>query len=127
MYSPGARFGWLAEYSAHVKDFIDLQGASGASYRFRLWPEGRAHQPIAGNYVCVRAHPAAPGGYDVVHVGESTDLSQVRSELPKHLRGGGVGVYTRLNVARTLRTAEHEDLVAQYGPSQRKPRRAKTA
>jgi hypothetical protein len=109
-----------------MKEFIDLQGASGAAYRFRLWPEGRGHQPIAGNYVCVRANPSAPGGYAVAHVGECMDLSRIHAELPKHLRGGEVQVYTRLNVARALRTAEHEDLLAQHGSEPRKPRRAKT-
>ena len=33
-----------------MRDFIDLQGASGASYRFRRRPEGAAHLPTAGNY-----------------------------------------------------------------------------
>ena len=37
-----------------MKDFVDLRGASGTFYRFRLWPEGGAHPPIAGNYILLR-------------------------------------------------------------------------
>ncbi|MBS0364061.1 MAG: hypothetical protein JSR98_22025 [Proteobacteria bacterium] len=92
-----------------MKDFIDLQGASGAAYRFRLWPEGGDHQPIAGNYACVRAEP---DGYEVISVGETLDLSTLREALPRKVREATTHVYTRLNVARTTRCAEHEDLVA---------------
>ena len=37
-----------------MREFVDLLGASGTFYRFRLWPEGGANPPIAGNYVVVR-------------------------------------------------------------------------
>ena len=95
-----------------MREFIDLQGASGATYRFRLWPDGAAHQPIAGNYICVRADGDA---YQVLSVGESLDLSQVREKLPKRLKETATSVYTRLNVARAIRCAEHEDLLARHG------------
>jgi hypothetical protein len=107
-----------------MKDFIDLDGASGATYRFRLWPEGAPHQPIAGNYVCVRPDAARPGGYQVTYVGETTDLSRARIELPKSLKAPGVLIYTRLNVSRAIRTAEHEDLAARH-PEERAKRAAK--
>jgi hypothetical protein len=94
-----------------MKDFIDLQGASGATYRFRLWPTGAAHLPIAGNYVCAQA---AGDGYAVVAVGECMDLSRLRDELPKRLREASLHIYTRLNVARATRSAEHEDLAARH-------------
>jgi hypothetical protein len=94
-----------------MKDFIDLQGASGATYRFRLWAEGAPHLPIAGNYVCAQA---AADGYAVLGVGECMDLSQVREQLPKRLREAATHIYTRLNVARATRSAEHEDLAARY-------------
>jgi hypothetical protein len=90
------------------RTFIDFRGASGAAYRFRLWPEGAAHQPIAGTYVCVRADAS---GHAVLHIGETIDLSLVRDELPKRLREATTHIYTRLNVAGATRCAEHEDLV----------------
>jgi hypothetical protein len=94
-----------------MKDFIDLQGASGATYRFRLCPDGASHQPIAGNYVCVRAKGAV---FEIISLGETFDLSESRSALPKKGRAATTHVYTRFNVARTRRFAEHEDLVARY-------------
>ena len=101
-----------------MKEFIDLKGASGTAYRFRLWQEGAAHQPIAGNYVCVRAE-----GHDqaIVSIGETLDLSQVREQLTKRVREATTHIYTRLNVARAARCAEHEDLttVRQKTPAAR--------
>lgn len=99
-----------------MKDFIDLEGASGALYRFRLWPDGSRHLPMAGNYVLVREEPQ---GFSVVLVAESNDLSQARGSKP--LPGGATHIFTRLNVSRAIRTAEHEDLSARYkAPSAQK-------
>ncbi len=40
-------------------DFVDLIGASGRSYRFRVWP-GPAHPPIAGNYLVYDLDKTSP-------------------------------------------------------------------
>jgi len=104
-----------------MKDFIDLQGASGAAYRFRLWPDGATHPPIAGNYVCVRAEGA---DMEILSVGETLDLSDLRKGLPKKVREAATHVYTRLNVARATRCAEHEDIKARQEAA---PRRATLA
>jgi hypothetical protein len=94
--------------------FIDLQGASGQAYRFRLWSEGTPHLPIAGNYVVVRQ---AAEGFKVVLAGVTNDLSACRAQLRKETSREGAHLYTRLNVSRTARTAEHEDVVAHYKPA----------
>jgi hypothetical protein len=94
-----------------MQDFIDLKGASGAEYRFRLWHEGAAHPPIAGNFVFVKAEDE---GLSIVLVGVTNDLSLARGFEAKAAKRGGTHVFTRLNVARALRTAEHADLVAGY-------------
>jgi len=91
---------------------IDLAGASGVAYRFRLWPEGAAHPPMAGNYACVRMHGER---IEIMGVGDALDLSRLREELPKRVRDVEPLIYTRLNVARATRAAEHEDLVAKHG------------
>lgn len=96
-----------------TRDFIDLQGASGAAYRFRLWPAGADHQPIAGNYACVRVDGA---DFEVISVGETLDLSGVPDALSRKVREATTHIYTRLNVARATRCAEHEDLVARHQP-----------
>jgi hypothetical protein len=92
-----------------MNDFLDLTGASGAAYRFRIWPPGAPHLPMAGNYACVREER---DGYSIVLLGESLDLSQVRDKLPKKARETTTHIYTRLNVARAIRCAEHDDLKA---------------
>jgi hypothetical protein len=93
-----------------VRDFLDLKGASGATYRFRFWPPGQPQAPIAGNYAYVRdAEPPA-----VVVVGVTTDLSGARAGLPRGGRGGPLGVYVRLNVSRAVREAEHDDIAAAH-------------
>lgn len=90
-----------------MRAFIDLRGASGQLYRFRLWPEGEAHPPIAGNYAIARTDG---GGVKVLMVNLSNDLSGAR---PKSKDRAGQ-IYTRLNVSRALREAEHADLAAAY-------------
>jgi hypothetical protein len=94
-----------------MKDFIDLAGASGAKYRFRAWPEGAPHLPMAGNFAYVRAEP---NGFTVIVLGESTNLSLARGDWARAARQGATHVFTRLNVSRAIRTAEHADLAAGY-------------
>ena len=93
-----------------MKEFIDLEGASGAHYRFRLWRAGSSHLPVAGNYVLMRR---AGEGVTVQIVGATNDLSQARTQCGKSASGDAL-LYTRLNVVRTVRTAEHQDLAARY-------------
>lgn len=97
-----------------MQDFIDVQGASGAQYRFRLWPRGAGHLPTAGNYACVRDGPKGPV---VVALGESLNLSLLHSELPKSQQGPETHIFTRLNVARATRSAEHADMAAHHANS----------
>ncbi|MES2895500.1 MAG: hypothetical protein V4759_05680 [Pseudomonadota bacterium] len=89
-------------------DFIDIAGASGATYRFRIWPEGGGHVPVAGNFVVLRAAVVA---VEVVVVGVTGDLSRAEAVATAE---GEDRVYTRLNVARATREAEHADLAAGY-------------
>ncbi|UTP40915.1 hypothetical protein M9M90_06960 [Phenylobacterium sp. LH3H17] len=89
-------------------DFIDVSGASGATYRFRAWPDSRSHVPVAGNFVVI-GETRFP--VNVLVIGVTGDLSQARSAAGAK---GGERVYTRLNVARATREAEHDDLVAHH-------------
>lgn len=99
-----------------MTDFIDLQGVSGASYRFRVWPEGLPHPRIGGNYLYVRRDS---GSLTVFRIGETDDLSQARAGWPNARRKGATHVYTRLNVSEQVRVAEHRDLAS----SHRRPKR----
>lgn len=88
-------------------DFIELIGASGARYRFRRADPQGEHQPMAGAFVVASAlEPLA-----IAHIGLSDNLAEVHA-APEAARGV---VFTRLNVARASREAEHADLVAAYG------------
>ncbi len=98
-----------------MREFVDLRGASGTLYRFRLWPEGGAHPPIAGNYIVLREEA---NGLKVVLAGMTSDLSQAPVECRKTLaKDPAARLFTRLNVARALRTSEHEDIVAEHKPA----------
>ena len=94
-----------------MREFIDLPGASGATYRFRLWPQGASHSPMAGNYVLVKAD-AEGEGFSVLQAGVSDDLSTVRGTFEKAAKRGATHIFTRLNVSRVVRTSEHEDISA---------------
>jgi hypothetical protein len=98
-----------------MSDFIDLRGASGTFYRFRLWPEGGVHPPIAGNYVVIRDDAT---GRKILLAGITSDLSQAASECRKILvKDPAARLYTRLNVARAVRAAEHEDIITEHKPA----------
>ena len=97
-----------------MQEFLDLQGASGALYRFRAWPANGAHLPAAGNYVVVKTVTA---GIRIMVAGASRDLSQVRASLSPAARRKDAHLYTRLNISRLPRQAEHEDIVAHYKPA----------
>lgn len=95
-----------------MPDFMDLRGASGATYRFRVWPPNADHFSAAGNFVFLKK---TPRGFGVLLVGSTHDLALLRAEL----KASGLAashVLTRLNVARAVRHAEHSDLVAAYKP-----------
>lgn len=98
-----------------MREFVDLRGASGTFYRFRLWPDGGAHPPIAGNYIVLREDANGP---KVLLAGITSDLSQAAAESKKAMaKAPEARLYTRLNVARAVRTAEHEDIVAEHKPA----------
>lgn len=88
-------------------DFIDIEGAAGSSYRFRLLPPDAFQPPIAGNYVFVRKDGHAA---KVTLIGESSDLSKVQKDRKTLAPQGANHLYVRLNVSRAIRGAEHVDL-----------------
>jgi len=95
-----------------MKDIIDLRGASGTTYRFRLWPPGASHLPTGGNYAFVKETAT---GFTVLAAAAVDDLSLTRSThgaMAKDL--GATHLFTRLNVSRAIRTAEAEDIAAFY-------------
>ena len=94
-------------------DFLDVPGASGATYRFRH--AKLAELPAtAGNVVVVAGTPARPR---YLACGAARGLSAAAPALEALLGGTrGARLYIRLNVARGVRQAEHADIVAAVAP-----------
>lgn len=97
-----------------MQDLLDLQGASGATYRFRLIADPAELPATSGNFVYVRWRGAAP---QVFCCGAVNSLGGASRQWDQAVRAhGATGLYVRLNVARALRDQEHADLVAKYRP-----------
>jgi uncharacterized protein YecE (DUF72 family) len=97
-----------------VQDHLDLQGASGATYRFRLIAGPDQLPATSGNFVYVRWHGAAP---QVFCCGAVDSLSATFGSWDEAVRTyGALCVYVRLNVARSVRDEEYSDLVEKYRP-----------
>ncbi len=107
-----ARFPTL-RYRTPVTSFIDLQGASGVVYRFRLaHPE--TLPDAGGNFVWI-ADPPTTGR--VICCGTTRNLTKAAtSGADAVAREGAALLYVRLNIARSARTGEHDDLVAGLRP-----------
>lgn len=89
--------------------FIELIGASGVAYRFRLF-EGQI-SPVGGNFVYVRE---VDGALHVVCCGTARALMvhRIWSEWAgNEMSLASDALYLRLNVSTRIRTAEHDDLV----------------
>lgn len=96
-----------------MTDFVELQGASGAHYRFRR--ATLADLPaMAGNVVVASG---APAKLKVRFCGAARSLVQAAPAIGQTLSTHrGANLYIRLNVSRTTREAEHADLVAGLSP-----------
>lgn len=98
---------------SNVKPFLDLVGASGSVYRFRLFNAESELPATAGNFVCVRARPE---GHEIVCCGTTRSLLRAGSAWKVAGRRAETELYLRLNVSRAARDGEHEDIVAAAQP-----------
>jgi hypothetical protein len=88
-------------------EFIDIRGVSGTMYRFRRWPERGLPPPIAGNFALV-----ALGSGRLIGLGLMDDLSRAPTVLAAH--EAGAEIYTRYNIPRRCREAEHADMLLEH-------------
>lgn len=96
-----------------MKDLLDIEGASGVLYRFRLHDTDRELPATAGNYVFVRGDTS-----QVIGCGESQSLMNAKAPWTQAVaEHGAEKLYLRLNVARASRIGEHEDIVAKHQPA----------
>lgn len=96
-----------------VTDFLDVTGASGARYRFRRAVLDAL--PVnAGNVVAV---DGKGGKARFLLCAATRSLARAEATLREALSDQhSAAVYVRLNVARTVREAEHADIVAAVEP-----------
>lgn len=101
-------------YLTLMKPIIDLNGASGAVYRFRLIEDPALLPATGGNFVFLRADRK---GEQVVGCGVARSLNHAAASWAQAVEEHRANrIYVRLNVARALRETEHDDLVAGIQP-----------
>ena len=98
-----------------MQEILDLQGASGSHYRFRLIPDPAQLPATSGNFVHVRWSGASA---QVVYCGAVSALTSAADRWSETRSAhDAAGLYVRLNVARKERDEAHADLVAKYRPA----------
>lgn len=94
-----------------MKPYIDLQGASGAVYRYKLAEDRDPRTTIAGNFIFVDATGS------IVFAGEANNLHGAASRFPEAaVKHKAEYLYTRLNVSGASRTDELQDILAAVKP-----------
>ena len=92
-----------------MQTFIDLIGASAATYRFR---RGEALSPIGGNFVYLRLIDGKP---HVVCCGAARSLGRMlatQAWFRDENAHPDDQLFVRLNASSGVRQSEHEDLIA---------------
>ena len=98
-----------------MKPYIDLQGASGAVYRYKLGEDRDPRTTIAGNFVFVDATGT------VVYAGEANNLHGAANRFPEAaMKHKAEYLYTRLNVSGASRSDELQDILAALNPAMNK-------
>ena len=94
-----------------MKPYIEVKGASGAVYRYKLAENGEPGTTIAGNYLYIDASG------DVVFAGEANNLIDAKHRWSEACaRYGAAWLYTRLNVSGASRADEYSDIVIALQP-----------
>ena len=94
-----------------MKQYIDLQGASGAVYRYKLAEDRDPRTTIAGNFVF------ADAAGTIVYAGEANNLHGAGNRFPEAaMKHKAEYLYTRLNVSGASRSDELQDIVAAVKP-----------
>lgn len=101
-----------------MDDFIDVPGASGAVYRFRRTT--LAELPAMAGNVLVAVGVTAR--LQVLFCGAARSLARAAPVVAEALNDHpGARLFVRFNVARTVREAEHADIVAAVAPQAQAP------
>ncbi len=98
-----------------MSDYVDVQGASGRTYRFMKIRDGRPLSPMGGNFLYAR-HTGPR--FEMIYAGEVQNLlKDARDRWNEALERYQVSeLYTRLNISERIRQLEHADIVAAEQP-----------
>jgi hypothetical protein len=98
-----------------LKPFIDVEGASGSVYRFR-WIDDPLRLPaMSGNFLFLRS---TGEGAEVVCCGTASSLFRAGAIWPPAVESHQTqALFVRLNVSRTVRASEHDDIVEGQKPT----------
>jgi len=98
-----------------MQNFLDLPGASGATYRFQHVNDLGQLPAIAGNFVYVRGKAQK---LTVLCCGTDETLLRAADQWPKAIQAHQAeAIFVRLNVSWKTRAQEHDDLIRQHQPA----------
>jgi hypothetical protein len=106
-----------------VKDYIDVSGSSGSSYRFMRLKDGRPLSPMGGNFLYCRYTGEA---CEIIYAGEVQNLQKDAQERwgEAQRRFQVSDLYSRLNISERVRQLELTDIVnANHPPMNAAPDR----
>jgi hypothetical protein len=104
-----------------LRDFVDITGASGASYRFMRQRDGRPLSPMGGNYLYARY---TGDTFELIYAGEAQNLlTSARDRWGEAQRRFQVTeLYSRLNISERVRQLELTEIVdANHPPMNASP------
>jgi hypothetical protein len=101
-------------YPPLMQNFIDLEGASGATYRFQRVDDLSNLPAIAGNFVYV--HDDGLKRVVVCCGTDETLLSAAGRWPAAQQTHRATGIYIRRNISWKVRASEHEDIVERHRP-----------
>jgi hypothetical protein len=97
-----------------MQTFLDLPGASGATYRFQRVTDFDQLPAIAGNFIYVRTDGDALA---IVCCGTDETLLHAADQWSKAVADYGVeALFVRLNVSWKTRSHEHDDISTLHRP-----------
>jgi hypothetical protein len=98
-----------------MQSFIDLEGASGATYRFHGIDDVATLPAIAGNFAYVQGDGPKPV---VVGCGTDDTLLKATARWPTAQQvHHATAIYVRKNVSWKVRAHEHDDIVKKHRPA----------
>ena len=101
----------------HMADGITLQGRSGATYEFQVYPWGTDFKPLGAVYAVLKLR--TDRRYDVIYIGETGDLSERFDSHHKAWcfdRNGKTHIGVHLESSQSRRRVIEQDLIANYTP-----------